>query len=188
MMKKIFTLGCCGIDCGLCPRFYTDGHSKCPGCCGDGFEQLHPPCGFITCCVKKKGLEACAQCSDFPCAKFDKETGEADSFVTHRKVMYNQNFIKQNTLEKFTEQQDKRITYLHTMLKCYDDGRCKSFFCLACALLSLEGQDRALSQAQQEIKNAAINEDNKKAKAAILRQLLNEVAQEENVELKLIKP
>jgi hypothetical protein len=24
------TIGCCGIDCGLCPRYYTDGPSRCP--------------------------------------------------------------------------------------------------------------------------------------------------------------
>jgi hypothetical protein len=22
-LKKYGTIGCCGIDCGLCPRFYT---------------------------------------------------------------------------------------------------------------------------------------------------------------------
>ena len=22
----------CGLNCGLCPRFYTDGESRCPGC------------------------------------------------------------------------------------------------------------------------------------------------------------
>lgn len=39
MTKKIYTLGCCGLDCGLCPRFYTEGSSRCPGCCGENFEK-----------------------------------------------------------------------------------------------------------------------------------------------------
>ncbi|HNR04634.1 MAG TPA: DUF3795 domain-containing protein, partial [Bacillota bacterium] len=49
MGKKIHTLGCCGLDCGLCPRFFTEGASRCPGCCGVDFENKHPSCSFITC-------------------------------------------------------------------------------------------------------------------------------------------
>jgi hypothetical protein len=96
MSKKFYTLGCCGLDCGLCPRFYTEGSSKCPGCYGLDFENKHPSCSFITCCVKKNGLEVCGECSDFPCPKFDKETGENDSFITHRRVILNQNLIKES--------------------------------------------------------------------------------------------
>jgi len=33
-LKIYNTIGCCGIDCGLCPRFYTKGDSVCPGCGG----------------------------------------------------------------------------------------------------------------------------------------------------------
>ena len=64
------TLGCCGLDCGLCPRYYTVGASRCPGCCGPGFFEKHPSCGYITCCVKRKNLEVCSQCDEFPCSRF----------------------------------------------------------------------------------------------------------------------
>ena len=111
MNKKYFTLGCCGLDCGLCPRFYTEGSSKCPGCYGVDFENKHPSCFFITCCVKKKGLEVCCECNAFPCSKFDKETGETDSFITHRRVIQNQNYIKEHGIIAFIEQQNKNGSF-----------------------------------------------------------------------------
>jgi hypothetical protein len=33
-IKKYPTIGVCGLDCGLCPRYYTIGPSRCPGCAG----------------------------------------------------------------------------------------------------------------------------------------------------------
>ena len=63
-LKKYNTIGCCGIDCGLCPRFHTNGASACPGCCGKDFKEKHPSCGVVTCCVDKHKFETCA---DTPC-------------------------------------------------------------------------------------------------------------------------
>jgi hypothetical protein len=187
MGKKIPTLGCCGLDCGLCPRFYTEGSSKCPGCYGVDFENKHPSCSFITCCVKKKGLEVCGECSDFPCPKFDKETGETDSFITHRKVILNQNFIKESGIAVFIEQQNRRMSLLQTMLECYDDGSCKSFYCLATTLLSLKNLNESLLKADKEIKEKSVGKEDLKGRAKILREILNQCASEENVELKLRK-
>ncbi|TET26129.1 MAG: DUF3795 domain-containing protein, partial [Dehalococcoidia bacterium] len=50
-LKKYPIVGACGLNCGLCPRYYTQGTSRCPGCCGPDFWQKHPGCAFITCCV-----------------------------------------------------------------------------------------------------------------------------------------
>lgn len=38
-MKKYETIGYCGIDCGLCPRYHTKGDSVCPGCGGLYFKE-----------------------------------------------------------------------------------------------------------------------------------------------------
>ena len=65
MNKQYSTIGCCGIDCGLCPRFYTQGSSACPGCGGKDFAEKHPSCGYLTCCSVKRNLEVCAQCNEF---------------------------------------------------------------------------------------------------------------------------
>jgi len=130
LIKNFPTIGCCGLDCGLCPKYYTVGSSKCPGCCGPDFFNKHPSCGYITCCVKKKKLEVCAQCDEFPCPKFEPwlvTGGEYDSFLTHKRAHYNLNFIREHGVEKFAEQQIKRIGLLETMLKNFDDGRSKSF-------------------------------------------------------------
>ncbi|NLK72949.1 MAG: DUF3795 domain-containing protein [Clostridiales bacterium] len=187
MLKEHPTLGCCGIDCGLCPRYYTEGPSKCPGCFGEGFFDKHPSCAFITCCVKKRSLEICALCPDFPCIKFEKETGEKDSFVTHRRVMHNQNFIKEHGIDKFLEQQNERINILKKMLANYNDGNCKNLFCLAAALLSLDNLKKALKDADQEVRIHAISQNDYKIKAKIMKAILSEFAVEENVELVLKK-
>lgn len=187
MNKKLFTIGCCGLDCGLCPRFYTEGSSRCPGCCGVDFENKHPSCSFITCCTKKKNLEVCGECNDFPCIKFAKETGDRDSFLTHRRVIQNQNFIKDSGIGTFIEQQKKRMALLQTLLKYYVDGNCKSFFCLAATLLSLKSLNESLLKAEKEIQAMSVGKEELKVKAKIMRNILNQLAAEENEELKLRK-
>lgn len=187
MGKEHNTLGCCGLDCGLCPRFYTKGNSKCPGCCGVDFENKHPSCSFITCCVKKMNLEVCAECDDFPCSKFNKETGETDSFVTHRRVIPNQNHIKEYGLATFIEQQKKRIGVLEEMLLRYNDGRSKNFYCLAATLLSLESLEESLKKTDEIIKEKSIETTDFKGKAGILKGILNHFARDEDEELKLRK-
>ena len=137
------TIGVCGLDCGLCPRYYTVGSSRCPGCGGPDFFNKHPSCSFITCCVKKKNLEVCAECSEFPCSKFKsneeyQQVKESSSYPSCKKVIPNLNFIKEHGIKKFVEQQKKRIKLLEIMIENFDDGRSKSFFCISCALLPLE--------------------------------------------------
>ena len=166
------TLGACGLDCGLCPRFYTRGSSRCPGCGGADFSLSHPSCGFLTCCHGAKGLQACALCEDYPCRRFDRETGEHDSFMTHRRVRDNQAFIRARGLEAFLALQAERMVFLRTALETYDDGKSKSFFCLAASLLSPGGLREALRRAES---------------GESLRLALEEIAKDEGEELRLRK-
>ncbi len=188
--KKYPTLGCCGLDCGLCPRYYTEGSSRCPGCCGPDFFNKHPGCGHITCCVKKHNLEVCAQCDDFPCLKFDSWFGNKayDSFLTHKKCEPNQFFIKEQGIEIFIKQQKKRIKLLKEMLDEFNDGRSKSFFCIATTLLSIKGINDSLSFARKKIKKNDIGKNDLKSKAKIIKKSLENIALKESVELKLRKP
>jgi hypothetical protein len=131
-LKTYPTIGCCGLDCGLCPRYYTVGHSRCPGCVGPNFFNKHPSCAFITCCVKKKNLEVCAECPEFPCSKFksDEEYQQlqgSSSYPSNKKIIPNLNFIKKHGIKKFIEQQRNRIKLLETMIKNFDDGRSRIF-------------------------------------------------------------
>jgi hypothetical protein len=167
------TIGCCGIECGLCPRHYTDGNSRCPGCGGEGFEKVHPPCGYLTCCVKKHGLSVCGECDEYPCAKYeDREKIEKDSFVSHKRMFRNQEMIREHGLDAFLAEQAERITFLKTALERYNDGRNKNFFCIAAVLLSTDSLINALRRADS---------------GENLRDVLNEYAATNGQELKLKK-
>jgi hypothetical protein len=186
--KNYPTVGVCGLDCGLCPRYYTLGASRCPGCGGFDFENKHPPCSFITCCVKKKNLEVCAECLEFPCSKFKsaeeyQQLEEPSSYPSYRKIIPNLNFIKEHGIEKFVIQQTKRIKLLETMIADFDDGRSKSFFCKAATLLEITTLSNSIDKATRKIKTDNINRDDVKLKAKILKEILNEMAGKEGVEL-----
>ncbi|MFX0120179.1 MAG: DUF3795 domain-containing protein [Promethearchaeota archaeon] len=188
LIKTYPTIGTCGLDCGLCPRYYTAGPSRCPGCCGSNFFNKHPSCSFITCCVKKKKLEVCAECSEFPCSKFKDEEEyqqieESSSYPPSKNIMSNLNFIKEHGVKKFIDQQEKRIKLLEIMIENFNDGRSKSFFCKAVALLDLRSLENSLGDATRKIKINNIKSDDIKNQAKILKNILNEVALKEGVEL-----
>jgi hypothetical protein len=181
-------IACCGLDCGLCPRYYTVGPSRCPGCAGPNFSSKHPSCSFITCCVIKKNLEVCAQCPEFPCPKFKTESQyqqmkESSSYPPNRKILPNLNFIKKHGLKKFIQQQNKRIKILQTMLNNFNDGRSRSFFCRAAALLDLKNLEKSLNQAARKIKTDKIKQNDVKNKAKILKEIINETASKQGIEL-----
>ena len=187
-LKTYPTIGCCGLDCGLCPRYYTVGHSRCPGCAGPNFFNKHPSCSFITCCVKKKNLEVCGECPEFPCSKFKSEEEYqqwegSSSYPPDKKIPSNLNFIKEHGIKKFIEQQRNRIQLLETMIKNFDDGRSKSFFCRAAALLDLKSLKSSLDKAVRKIKTDKIKRSDVKNKAKILKETINETALKEGIEL-----
>ena len=175
--KTYPTIGCCGLDCGLCPRYYTVGTSRCPGCAGVDFFNKHPSCSFIACCVKKKDLEVCGECPEFPCSKFKSEEDyqalkESSSYPTSKKIMSNLNFIKRKGIREFIEQQTERIKLLRVMLHHFDDGRSRSFYCRAAALLEIKELENALHKATQRLKDELI--EDMKIRAKVLRNILNE--------------
>jgi hypothetical protein len=187
-LKTYPTIGCCGLDCGLCPRFYTEGHSRCPGCAGPDFFNKHPSCSFITCCVKKKNLEVCGECSEFPCSKFKsqqeyQQRQGSSSYPPEIKILPNLNFIKEHGIEKFVKQRKNRIKLLKTMIKNFNDGRSRSFFCRAAALLDLKSLTSALNKASRKIKTDKIKQNDVKKKAQILKEILRKTASKEGVEL-----
>ena len=185
-LKAHPTLGACGLDCGLCPRYYTVGPSRCPGCGGPGFFDKHPSCSFLTCCVKRRGLEACGQCPEFPCAKFRSEEEhrqrESSSYPPDRKVLLNSRFIKEKGLKPFLRQQETRIGLLETMIAGWDDGRSRSFFCRAAALLDPRAVKRALAEAKKTM-GAGCGAGATSDRAKVLRGLLTEAAHRAEIDL-----
>lgn len=187
-LKAYPTIGACGLDCGLCPRYYTVGTSRCPGCAGPGFFDKHPSCSFITCCVKKRGLEVCGQCPEFPCPKFkgDEEYRRAplsSSYPPDRKLLSNLRSIREKGIEAFAKQQGKRIALLESMIEGYDDGRSRSFFCRAAALLDPTVVEGSLDQAKKATAARRAGTRDAADKARVLRGLLVDAAVREGIEL-----
>ncbi len=182
--KKYPTIACCGLDCGLCPVYYTKGPSRCPGCCGPDFFNKHPSCSIITCCIKKHNFETCAECSEFPCSKINK-WDKYDSFISHRVSLSNLDFIKARGLSVFIEQQEKKIELLKKMLEDFNEGRSKSFYCIATALLPIKDLEQALEESEEIIKNKNIYLKDLKTKSKILKEKINEIAIKKMIELKL---
>lgn len=178
-MKDYPTIGCCGCDCGLCPRYYAVGSSRCPGCCGSDFFNKNSSCVYIACCVKQKKLEVCALCDEFLCSKFE-------SWLESRgkKAKYNLNFIRTEGLEKFLVQQRKRIVLLEKMLKNFDDGSSTSFYCIASALLPITDLETSLEKTKQKLKAEKTISDTI-SRSKILEEFLNESAARNGVELRL---
>ncbi len=180
-------VGVCGLDCGLCPRLHSDGKSRCTGCCGEGFWEIHPPCSFITCAVKKKGIETCAQCIEWQdCLKYAQlmETAEThDSFISYRSVLANNNFIRANGISRFVETANEKQRLLRYVLDNYDDGRSKLFLCTACQLIPLPKINDVIDTINGKLlPNADI-----KKRAKVARATFNRMADSLKIELKLRK-
>jgi len=77
----------CGLDCHNCSiRLRTDEELtywqsqdvdrdkiRCDGCRSNREgDHWSPQCTILQCCVYEKGLEFCAQCSDFPCHSLEE--------------------------------------------------------------------------------------------------------------------
>ena len=183
-VRKYPTIGVCGLDCGFCPRFYTSGPSRCPGCAGHDFFNKHPSCSFITCCVKNKNLEVCSECSEFPCPKFKsageyKQLKENFSYPSCKKILPNLFFIKEKGINKFIEQQRKRIRLLNKLLNEFDDGRSKSFFCRVAIFIDSKTLADSIEKAKKIVKSDKISQSDMKSKAGILRKIINEIPLEE---------
>jgi len=185
-LKLYPTIACCGLDCGLCPTYYTKGPSRYPGCCGPAFLSKHPSCSILTCCVKNNKFETCAECNEFPCQKLNK-WDVYDSFICHRVCLTNLNLIKENQLDKFIEQQKQRISFLKIMLENFNEGRSKSFCCIATALLPLDDLEDALNKTHDQIKVEGIDLKDLKTKSKILKTFLNQYANKQQIKLKLRK-
>jgi hypothetical protein len=183
-VKDFPTIACCGLDCGLCPVYYTKGPSKCPGCCGLDFFNKHPSCSIITCCVKKHHFKTCAECDEFPCSKIGK-WDKYDSFISHRVSLMNLRLIKENGLKQFLTQQKKRIELLKNMLEDFNEGRSKSFYCLATALLSIKDLERVFKKTINKIQEEGIDLKDLKTKSKMLKENISKLAKEKSVELKL---
>jgi hypothetical protein len=186
-LKEYPIVGACGLNCGLCPRHHTQGESRCPGCCGPDFWQKHPGCGFITCCVKERHLETCAQCIDrAECERVSRLLDSAkhqDSFISYRPLAANFAFIQRYGIEEFARLEMEKERFLKYLIDNYDEGRSKSFYCISCQLISLD----KLKEVVEDVETKITQNTDIKEKARLVRAAINNVADSLQIDLKLRK-
>jgi hypothetical protein len=184
MNIKYTEIGVCGLSCRLCPSYYTQGDSRCGGCKSKG--RINVGCPFITCAIKQKGVEFCWQCPEHEiCKKWrgHRKRGKSfDSFVCYQKLESNIDFIKSKGISAFLKNQLAKEKLLTVMLDKFNEGRSKSFYCIAATVMDIQELDQAIALAKKESKGMDI-----KGKAAFLHSIINGVAAKRKYHLKLRK-
>ena len=142
--------GVCGLSCRLCPRYHTDGSSRCGGCKSP--FRMGAGCPFVTCAVKKKGIELCTDCAEGEtCERWKGHrdlSKTLDTFVCYQKLQ--DNFSSSNRIRHpgVRRGAEKRCKLLEVMLAGYDDGRSKGFFCVAATVMEIGELEQALASAE----------------------------------------
>ena len=171
----------CGLNCGLCPRYQTEGVSKCPGCGGADFYQKHPSCAVINCTLKHDQVEFCFQCSSYPCEKYRNQS-DKDSFITYRNVLVDFGKAKKEGQQPYKLELNEKVEILEYLIQNYNDGRRKNFYCIAANLLSLADLKEVFQEIQNTISPLEID---LKSKIEKIVTLLEKKAERESIVLKL---
>lgn len=169
----------CGLNCGLCPGYHTDAVSKCPGCGDMDFSSKHPACGVLSCC-QRHGLEFCYLCKEYPCTKYEG-ADSFDSFITHKNQFADSEKARKIGLDAYMTEQNTKVEILRYLLTNFNDGRRKSFFCIAVNLLDLQD----LKIVKEQIKNEIEPDTTLKEKSAAVVRLLQTMAEKRNITLRL---
>ena len=181
--RKYPLFSLCGLNCGLCPRYQTNALLKCPGCGGADFHLKHPACAVITCNKKHDNVEFCFQCSLYPCKKY-LDPSEVDSFISYRNVKADFEKAEKNGIDKYRKELSEKISILEYLIKNFNDGRTKSFYCLAVNLLSISKLKAIFGEIKNKISKLNMDEKNK---IKLIIDLFETEAKKENIFLKLRK-
>ena len=183
MKIKYPEIGICGLSCRLCPHYHTEGASRCGGCKTE--FRMGAGCPFIT-CAQKKGIEFCWDCEEKKtCEKWAKHreaAKKADSFKCYQKLEEDIACIQKNGVDEFEEMQKKREHLLKEMLREFNEGRSKSYYCIAVTVMEIGESEEALTQARKNSDGLEM-----KAKSKVLHSILDEIAEQRNYFLKLRK-
>ena len=170
------------MSCRLCPSYHSQSASRCAGCKSEA--RIKVGCPFITCAVKRRGIEFCWQCPDQEtCPKWRarRESGKAhDSFVCYQKLEDNIEFIKSRGISAFVKSQKAKEKLVNAMLDEFNEGRSKAFYCIAATVMTTPELKQAIDQARRES-----NGMDTKDKAKTLHSILDGIAAEKGYHLKL---
>lgn len=177
-------IGVCGLSCRLCPRYHTETESRCNGC--KTASRMNVTCSFITCALKRQGIEFCWECAEAEtCERWRKHrefSEQHDSFKCYQKLEADIALIRENSVDEFERLQKVREQLLRQMLANFNEGRSKSYYRIAATVMEIEELETAQSEAEKSVVGLAIKE-----KAIHLHAILGRVAQEKGYYLKLRK-
>lgn len=166
----------CGLNCLLC-SMHLGGY--CPGCGGGRGNQS---CAVARCAMERKTGGFCSGCGQFPCERIEK-MAEYDSFVPHSRMVRDLKRAESMGIEAYIAQLEEKRAILNQLLVGWNDGRRKSFYCLAAYLLELEDLRGVFLELQ-----AAVPADRPiKEKAITAVGILKKTAEVRGVILKLNK-
>ena len=171
--NQLFSL--CGLNCGLCPMLLGN---YCGGC-GNGNQS----CKIAKCSLEHEKIEYCYECGQCPCEKY-QHIDEYDSFITHRRQKADLQKAQSIGIAQYNLEQQEKIRILSYLLSNYNDGRRKTFFCVAVNLLDL-------SELQEGIKQMQTNEELPalplKEQCLYVVEVFQKIADRRNIKLKLMK-
>lgn len=143
-------------------------------------------CPFITCAVRKKGIEFCWECAEHEtCARWRNHRAfgkEHDTFTCYQKLGDNIAFIQQNGVSAFEGEQKIREQLLKVMLHDFNEGRSKRYYSIAATVLEIGELEWALNQAMRD--SAGLD---MKGKSQVLHSVLDEISERNQYCLKLRK-
>jgi hypothetical protein len=169
----------CGLNCVLCPRYNTEGSSKCPGCGGNEFYDKHPSCKVINCSLRHGNIEFCFECTEYPCERYET-IGEKDSFISYKNVKNNLQKAKKD-LQKYLIELDERKVILEKLIKEYNDGVSKGFYCIAVNNLKINNLKKIMNHINE------IDVKDKKETAKKVHEIIEKYAKIEGEKLLLRK-
>ncbi len=175
----------CGLSCRLCPRYHQEGENKC-GCKSEARMAVKSWCPIVNCAIKKKGVEFCWECPDnVTCDRWNKRiefSRRIDSFKCYQTLESDVSFIREHGVETFDKVQKARENILKEMLAEFNEGRSKSYYCIAATVLEVGELENALDEAMKASAGLEI-----KGKARSLHSALDAIAAQKNYCLKLRK-
>jgi hypothetical protein len=183
MKIKYPEIGICGLSCRLCPWYHKD-KNRCNGC--KSKYRMSAGCPFITCAIKNKKIEFCWECSENHfCEKWKKHRDagkKKDSFKCYQKLEDDILFIQKNGIDLFIKEQKIREKLLNLMLKNFNEGRSKSYYCIASTIFKVNELKEAIDKAIKQSNGLSI-----KKRSDIIHKILDDYAKKNNYYLKLRK-
>jgi hypothetical protein len=143
-------------------------------------------CPFHNCAIKKKRIDFCGVCDENnTCVKWRKfriAGKQHDSILSYQRLEDNIDFIQKNGAEAFEKLQKAREKLLRAILTEFNEGRSKTFYCIAATVLEIGELESVLENARAKSKGLDI-----RVKSEVMHSLLNEIAENKNYLLKLRK-